>query len=256
MESTVAISRDEPLAVVTLNRPQALNALDAGLRRDLREALDALHGDDAVRAIVLTGAGRAFCAGVDLKEAGSVTAEQVPAWYGELREVYRAIRLLDKPIVAAVNGVATGGGFQIALACDLRLGTPDTRMGQPEINAGIPSIMGSFWMSLHLGLALNQELSLTGRLMDADECRAVGLLGRVVPGDELLPAACAAARELAAKAPTALRLTKARFRELTQAAFEDAARAAIAGQQACFRQGEPQAAVARFLAEREARRKG
>lgn len=254
MTETVRVERDDALAVLTLHRPDALNALNSALRRDLHAALTAQHADDAVRAIVLTGAGRAFCAGVDLKEAQAVQPEQVAAWYGELRDVYAAIRALDKPIVAALNGVAAGGGFQIALACDLRVGHPGTRMGQPEINAGIPSVMGSFWMSLHLGQALNQELSLTGRLMDADECLRVGVLTRLVESEALLPTATGLARELAAKPPTAMRRTKQRFRELTQAAFDDAARAAIEGQRECYRNGEPQAVMARFIAEREARK--
>ncbi|HKI97172.1 MAG TPA: enoyl-CoA hydratase/isomerase family protein [bacterium] len=255
MFETVRVEHQDALAVLTLHRPDALNALNSPLRRDLLAAITAQHGDDTVRAIVVTGAGRAFCAGVDLKEAQAVQVEQVAGWYGQLRDVYQAIRLLDKPIVAAVNGVAAGGGFQIALACDLRVGQAGTRMGQPEINAGIPSIMGSFWMSLHLGLALNQELSLTGRLMDADECRRVGLLNRLVAETDLLPTALELARELAAKPPVAMARTKQRFRELTQAAFDDTARAAIAGQEAAYRAGEPQAVMARFIAEREARRK-
>ena len=256
MEPTVRIERDEALAIVTLNRPEALNALNAPLRRELLAALRAQHANDSVRAIVVTGAGRAFCAGVDLKEAQAVRVEQVPGWYGELRDVYQALRELDKPIVAALNGVAAGGGFQIALACDLRIGHAGTRMGQPEINAGIPSIMGSYWMSLHLGLALNQELSLTGRLMGAEECRQAGLLSRVVEEAALLAAARELARELAAKPAHAMAHTKRRLRELTQAAFDDAARAAIAGQQACYAAGEPQALMARFIAERANRRQG
>jgi len=254
MDETVNVQRDDAVAVLTLQRPDALNALNSALRRELRAAILAQHADATVRAIVVTGAGRAFCAGVDLKEAQAVQPEQVADWYGELRDVYVAMRDLDKPIVAAVNGVAAGGGFQIALACDLRVGHSGTRMGQPEINAGIPSIMGSFWMSLHLGLALNQELSLTGRLMDAEECRGAGLLTRLVAEDALLPTALELARELAAKPPLAMAHTKRRFRELSEAAFQDAAVAAIAGQQAGYAAGEPQAVMARFLAER-ARRK-
>jgi enoyl-CoA hydratase/carnithine racemase len=110
-------------------------------------------------------------------------------------------------------------------------------------------------MSLHLGLALNQELSLTGRLMDADECRRVGVLNRIAPGESLLAEASALARELAARPPIALRRTKQRFRQLTQAAFDDAGRAAVEGQLECYRAGEPQAVMARFIAERDARRK-
>ena len=150
----------------------------------------------------------------------------------------------------------SGAGFQIALASDIRVGTPHTRMGQPEINAGIPSVMGAFWMSLHMGWTRNLELSLTGRLMDAEECRALGLLLHITAGDDLLPKALEVAGELAGKSPTAFRWTKRRYREVTQAAFEDAFRAAVAGQQDCYRNGEPQAAIAAFLEKQAARKSG
>ena len=129
-------------------------------------------------------------------------------------------------------------------------------MGQPEIDAGLPSIMGSFFMTLHLGLSRNIELSMTGRLMDSEECRHIGLLNHLVPTAELMPKAKEVARELAGKAPTAMRLTKRRFRESTQAAFDDAARAAIAAQQESYAAGEPQRIMEAFVAAREARKKG
>ncbi len=254
MYDTVEVEREGELAVLTLNRPDALNALDTHLRRDIVAALGALGADDAVRGVVLTGAGRAFCAGIDLREAQAVDPDDVERWFGEMRDCYQAIREVDKPVVAALNGVAAGGGFQMALAADARVGCPATRMGQPEINAGIPSILGSYWMSLHLGLARNQELSYTGRLMDAEECRGLGLLNDLVPAAELPGRARELAGELAAKPPIAFRRTKRRFREVTQAAFDEAFRAGVAGQQEGYAAGEPQAVMGRFLAER-ARRK-
>lgn len=255
MPPTILIDRQEPVAVVTLNRPEALNALNMEMRREIVAAMEALNRDDAIQALVVTGAGeRAFCAGLDLKEARRVSPEEVEARFGEMRDMYQAIRLLDKPLIAAVNGVAAGAGFQIPLVADIRVGHEGTRMGQPEINAGLPSIMGSYFMTLHLGLSLNIELSMTGRLMDAEECRRVGLLNHLVPRAQLMSKAQELARELAQKAPTAMRWTKRRFREITQAGFDEAARAAIAAQQEAYRHGEPQRIMEAFVAARAERK--
>jgi enoyl-CoA hydratase/carnithine racemase len=127
-------------------------------------------------------------------------------------------------------------------------------MGQPEINAGLPSIMGSFFMTQFLGLSKNIELSMTGRLMDAEECRELGLLNRLVPSEHLMPEALGVARELATKAPTAIRLTKRRFREITQSGFDAAFRAAVEAQQESYRAGEPQRIMEEFVASRAARK--
>jgi enoyl-CoA hydratase/carnithine racemase len=215
-----------------------------------------LNADPAVRAIVITGAGeRAFCAGLDLKEARLTAPDEVEARFGEMRDMYQSLRLLDKPLVAAINGVAAGAGFQIGLVADIRVGHEGTRMGQPEINAGLPSIMGSYLMTLHLGLSRNVELSMTGRLMDAEECLRIGLLNHLVAGGELMDRALALARELGEKAPTAIRWTKRRFRELTQAGFDEAARAAVAAQQEAYRSGEPQRIMEAFVASRAERKR-
>jgi enoyl-CoA hydratase/carnithine racemase len=257
MEPLVLVESHDELAVVTLNRPQALNALNAALRREVAETMGRLGADDRVRAVILRGAGdRAFCAGLDLKEARQVTPEEVEARFGEMRAMYESLRALEKPLVAALNGVAAGAGFQMALLSDLRLGHSGTRMGQPEINAGLPSIMGSYLMTLHLGLARNLELSLTGRLMDAEEAARIGLLNRVVPREELMNESLRLAGELGAKAPTAVRWTKRRFREITQAGFDAAARAAVQAQQEAYRQGEPQRIMEAFAASRGSASRG
>jgi enoyl-CoA hydratase/carnithine racemase len=257
MPSAVLIERREPLALVTLNRPEALNALNSEMRRGITSAMESLNAEEAIRALVITGAGeRAFCAGLDLKEARHVSPEQVEARFGEMRDMYQAIRLLDKPLVAAVNGVAAGAGFQIALVSDIRLGHEGTRMGQPEINAGLPSIMGSYFMTLHLSLSRNVELSMTGRLMDAEECRRIGLLRDLVPRDRLLGEALEVANELAQKPTTAMRWTKRRFREITQAGFDEAARAAVTAQQESYRHGEPQRIMEAFVVSRAERKRG
>ena len=252
MTQVVRIERDDGgIAVLTLNRPKALNAISIELAEGLVGALEECGADPATRAVVLTGAGeRAFSAGVDLREASTMEVSRIEAWFGTVCRAYAAILAIDKPVVAALNGLAAGAGFQIALVSDLRVGHPGTRMGQPEINAGLPSIMGSYWMTLHLGWAKNQELSYTGRFMDCAECERLGLLAAVVEAGEVPGRAKELAGELAAKAPVAFRRTKARFRELAMRGFEEAFRAGTLGQQAAYAEGEPQAIMASFLARR------
>jgi len=237
------------IALLILNRPQALNAISRELARGVAAALLRLDADPAVKGIVLTGSGdRAFCAGVDLQEARQVQVHEIEDWFGLVCNCYRQILMTGKPVIAALNGLATGGGFQMSLVSDLRVGHPGVKLGQPEINAGIPSVMGSYWMSLHLGWSMNQELSMTGRMMDAAEAQRLGLLNRVVPADQVVPTACELARHLAGKLPTAWARTKQRFREVALKGFDEAFRAGVLGQQEAFARGEPQRFIDGFFA--------
>lgn len=253
MSAPVQVSHAEGIATLAFDREEALNALDTGLARAIQQALLELDADAAVEGIVLTGRGRAFCAGADLAEAAGQTPDTVPAWFSTLAETYRAILSVDKPVIAAINGTAAGAGFQISLVSDMRVAARGARLGQPEINAGIPSIMGSYWMSLHLPRAVNQDLSLTGRLMDTEEATRHGLLQKVVEAEDLLEEATALARALAAKSPPAWAATKARFRLEALSGFDAALAEAISGQQEAFRAGEPQRILAEFLARKAAR---
>jgi enoyl-CoA hydratase/carnithine racemase len=241
---------------VILNRPHALNAVNGELRDQLISALQTLDAETDVRAIVVSGAGeRAFCSGQDLEEAVSFDAEGVAGWLNHLRVAFQAIRDLRKPAVAAFNGVAAGAGFQIGLLCDLRVGYPELKIGQPEINAGLASVIGSYLMTLHLGLSKNLELSLTGNLISGNEAHALGLINYLVPRGEVLTKALAVAEALAAQAPNAVRLTKQRFRELTQSGFDAAIDAAIEANKIAYASGEPQAQMRKFLAQRAAKNK-
>lgn len=241
---------EDRVLVLTLNRPDALNAIDTVLRDALIEALAGVDADDGVNAVVITGAGKGFCSGQDLSETARYALDDVPDWLRANHRLYGAVRALDKPAVAAFNGVAAGAGFQIGLCCDLRVGYPEMRIGQPEIKAGLASIVGSQMMTQYLGYGHNVELSLLGELVDGRRAYELGLLNRLVERDQVLPAALELAGRLAALPPTAMRLTKQRFRALTQPGFDAALDAAIAAQQAAYCSGEPQAAMARFLAAR------
>lgn len=251
MSRFIRVEQDGDLAVVTLNRPEVLNAWHAPMRAEIAEAMKRLNADPSVRAIILTGAGeRAFSAGQDLNETRTFDAEGGVAWVDEWRRLYGAIRALDKPLVAALNGVAAGSAFQVALLADVRIGHPDVRMGQPEINSGIASTLGPWLMEEMLGLSRTVELTLSGRMMDAAECHQIGLIHRLVPKAEVMAAARETARALGAKPPVAMRLNKRRFREVTEAGFTEALEAGIPIQRESYGSGEPQRCMTQFLAEK------
>ena len=244
----------DDVELVLLDRPDKLNALSVPMRRELVSAIGRAGADAGVRAVVLSGAGeRAFCAGQDLEETQGFDADNTEGWVAETRALYDAIRRFEKPLVAAVNGVAVGAGFQTALLCDLRIGHPGVRMGQPEINAGLPSTLGPWVMWPTLGAAKTVELTLTGRMVEAEECLQLGLLNEAVPAEQVLDRAFEIARQLAAKPPVAMSLTKRRFRELTQDSFEDALAAGVRLQREAFATGEPQQTMRAFF---EKRRRG
>jgi enoyl-CoA hydratase/carnithine racemase len=254
MGTSVKVESRGTTALVVLDRPAALNAVNAELREELIAALNDVNAAREVRAVVLTGAGeRAFCSGQDLDEARSYSADEVPGWLTRQHAMYQAARDLDKPCIAALGGVAAGAGFQIALCCDLRIGYPELKIGQPEIRAGLASIVGSYMMTLHVGLAHNLELSLAAKLLTGTRAYEIGLVTELVRREKVLGRALALAAELAALPPTAVRLTKRRLRELSQPGFDAALEAAKVAQREAYASGEPQAAMQRFFDERAAR---
>jgi enoyl-CoA hydratase len=206
----VDVEQREAVALVTVNRPEALNALDLEHAQELRSVLERLAEDRAARVVVLTGAGeKAFVAGADIKYMHGLSPLEARAW-GELG--HRCAELLEtmpKPTIAAVNGFALGGGCELALACDLRLAASTAKLGQPEINLGIvPGWGGTQRLARTTTLGYAKELIFTGRTVAADEALARGLVNEVCEPAELLPRALALATELAAKGPLALAAAK------------------------------------------------
>jgi len=246
--SVVLVEHREALALVTLNRPESLNAVNAQMREALIEALSELNLDSSVRAVIIAGAGdRAFCSGQDLNETSRYTIDDVDTWLTRQHAMYQAVRDLDKPCIAAWNGVTAGAGYQIGLCADLRVGFPDLKLGQPEIRAGLASVVGSYLMTLQLGQSQNVQLSLTGELISGQRAYELGLINHLVPREQVLQKALSVALELTKLGPTAIRLTKQRFRELSQPGFDAALVAAKKAQREAYRSGEPQAAMQRFL---------
>jgi len=244
------------VGIITLSRPETLNAWHRPMRDELIDALKNYENNQNIRATILTGTGdRSFCAGQDLEEAEKFDPDGAEAWMEEWHVLYDLIRSLTKPLVAALNGLAAGSGFQVALLADVRIAHPEVTMGQPEINSGIASVTGPWIMKEMLGLSRTIELTLTGRMMDAQECYHIGLLHKIVPREQLMKQALQTASLLAAKPPIAMRLTKQRFREATEQGFQDMLVAGVRIQRESYATGEPQAVMKEFLSKRTAKPK-
>lgn len=201
------IDRDGSVAVVTVNRPKVLNALNTQTLDELRRAILALKHDDSVRAVVLTGAGeKSFIAGADINELAvqTPTTGREHAMAGQ--HVLDLIEHMGKPVIAAINGYALGGGCELAMACTLRIAADTARLGQPEITLGIiPGYAGTQRLARIIGRGRALELLLTGDQISAPEAHRLGLVNRVVPAADLMRDARALAATLAAKAPVAVR---------------------------------------------------
>jgi enoyl-CoA hydratase len=201
------LERDGATAIVTINRPKVLNALNSQTIDELRRAMLDLQRDDEVRAIVLTGAGeKSFVAGADINELAvqTPTGGRDHALTGQ--HVFDVIENLGKPVIAAINGFALGGGCELAMACTLRIAADSARLGQPEINLGlIPGYAGTQRLPRLVGKGKAMEMILTGAPIDAGEAQRIGLVHRVVPAAELMSEARKLAAQLAASAPIALR---------------------------------------------------
>jgi enoyl-CoA hydratase len=201
------IERDGAVLIITINRPKVLNALNAPLLADLSAAIDDAAADAGVRGVVITGAGeKAFVAGADINEL----SEQTPIAGRERARrgqgLFDRIERLGKPVIAAVNGFALGGGCELAMACTMRLAADTAKFGQPEINLGlIPGYAGTQRLARLVGRGRALELLLSGHSISADEALRIGLVNRVVPAAQLLTEARALAQTLASKAPIAVR---------------------------------------------------
>ena len=196
--ANIVVERQGPVGVVRLNRPQALNALNAALVAELGRAFDDLEGDEQIAAIILTGNDKAFAAGADIKEMAEKTYIEA---YAEdfITRGWERVAQCRKPVIAAVAGFALGGGCEVAMMCDIVIAADDARFGQPEINLGtMPGAGGTQRLPRFIGKAKAMDLCLTGRMMDAAEAERLGLVSRIVPADRLIAEAMAVAEKIAA----------------------------------------------------------
>ncbi len=203
----IVIEREDGIAVVRLNRPKVLNALNIPLMTELVDALEALDDDREARCIVITGNARAFAAGADIAEMADATVVEMVRRNQFAR--WERIRKVRTPLIAAVSGFALGGGCELAMMCDMIVAAESARFGQPEILIGvIPGAGGTQRLTRAVGKALAMEIVLTGRQITAQEAHAAGLVNRVVPNERYLDAAKELAREVAARPPIAVMMGK------------------------------------------------
>jgi enoyl-CoA hydratase len=207
MFENLLVAREAAVAVLTINRPQVLNALNGPTLDELRRVIDDLTDDGSVRALIVTGAGeKAFVAGADIGELAAQRPAESRDHARRGQRVFEGIEQMGKPVIAAINGFALGGGCELAMACTFRLAADTARLGQPEVNLGlIPGFAGTQRLARLVGRPAALDLLLTGRQVTADEARRIGLVDRVVPAADLMREARAAAEELASKPPIAVR---------------------------------------------------
>jgi len=201
------LARDGAVAVVTLNRPKVLNALNNQTLTELASCLAALKADDTVRAIILTGAGeKSFVAGADINELAALSPVEGQGHARRGQLIFDAGEQMGKPVIAAINGFALGGGCELAMACTMRIAADTARFGQPEINLGLlPGYAGSQRLPRLVGKGIAMEILLTGDMVSAARAYEIGLVNRVVPAAQLMTEATKLAQALAAKAPIAVR---------------------------------------------------
>ncbi|WP_160331165.1 enoyl-CoA hydratase/isomerase family protein [Bradyrhizobium macuxiense] len=244
--------RDKML-VLTINRQARYNAWTEALREEFtRKLLDANEAED-VDALIITGAGpNAFCAGADLGETNS-DSDAVSAGLERFIACYDAVRSFSKPLVAAVNGVAAGSGFQLIQFCDYVVAHPGVRMGQTEVNSGLPSVFGTWLMWERIG-SRAYELSLQGRLMLAEEAKQLGFVNEIVEQSKVLHTALDVARRLANQPRLAFKLSKAANRQFDKERYAEAMKRAIAVYREAFENGEAQRQVSQFFENRRDRK--
>ena len=252
---SIRVERDDAVAIVTVDRPDALNALDVATLTELRDRLEELAGDADTRVVVLTGAGdRAFIAGADIKYMSALDVTQGKAWGALGHQAARLLETMPQPTIAAINGFALGGGCELALACDLRYASAKAKLGQPEIKLGIiPGWGGTQRLARATTIGFAKELILTGRTIDAAEARAHGLVNAVYEPQELMAKSLETARQLAKLSPIALAAAKAAANRALQGDHADNLASEADHFGALFSSEDAKEGLSAFVEKRDAR---
>ncbi len=254
---TLSCEENDHIARVTLNRPEVLNALNPEMYGELGTLLRRIAADKNIRIVIITGAGRAFAAGADISAMVSMTpieAKELARFGGQATGFIREMR---QPVIAALNGMALGGGWEIALACDIRIASQKAKIGLPEINVGvIPGGGGTQRMVELVGLATTKELIFTGRILSAEEAYALGMLNKVVEHEALMPTVQELALSMVGKSPVALCLAKAAINKTRESFLSDGLDYEIERFADCFSYQDQQEGMRAFLEKRPANFRG
>lgn len=244
-ETAVIYKKKENVGIIQFNRPHRLNAINESLLKGFIDQLKVAQKDPDVRSVILTGAGRAFCAGEDLKETSSgKTFKQWTIEVDALQDVQRVILGLGKPLIAAVNGYAVGGGLEFALSCDIRIAAEGAQFGFPETSVGLTvTTAGTKLITQIVGLGKAKELILTGRFIDAQEALGMGLVTKVVDSESLIDQAMKTCRSINERSPLALKLSRIAIDQGMNASFEQILELEASHLLTCIYSNEQQALV-------------
>lgn len=208
--ANVTLEKEGSIAVVTINRPKALNALNSETLKDIETVIDELANDDAIFAVIVTGSGeKAFVAGADITEMKDLNVMEGRKFGILGNKVFRKLENLEKPVIAAVNGFALGGGCELSMACDIRIASTKAKFGQPEVGLGItPGFGGTQRLARIVGTGMAKEMIYTGKIINAEEAFRIGLVNKIVEPDKLMDEARSLANTIAMQAPIAVKLCK------------------------------------------------
>jgi len=231
------LSPEENIAVIKLNRPDTLNAFSPEMLNELDNVLDEINRDNTIRAVIITGEGeRAFSAGADLKTASSLDEAGARKYLEQGQRLFKKVEDLNKPVIAAINGWALGGGLELAAACDIRIASEEAKLGSPEVRIGlIPGWGGTQRISKIIGVGRAEELILTGGQIGAKDAEKIGLVNKVVSKDELMSTANWTAGQIAANAPIAVRVAKTLVKKSPELGIVEGNRLELDGIMQCFR---------------------
>ncbi|WML34472.1 short-chain-enoyl-CoA hydratase [Clostridium sp. OS1-26] len=220
----IIFEKNDKVAIISINRPKALNALNSETLKELDCVIDMIAEDNEIYAVILTGAGeKAFVAGADITEMKDMSVAEGRKFGILGNKVFRKIDLLEKPVIAAVNGFALGGGCELSMACDIRIASTNAKFGQPEVGLGItPGFGGTQRLARIAGMAIAKELIFTGRIIKAEEALRVGLVNKVVELDKVMEEAISFANTIASQAPIAVKYCKAAINRGMQCDIETA----------------------------------
>ncbi|MBK9706632.1 MAG: enoyl-CoA hydratase/isomerase family protein [Acidobacteria bacterium] len=257
MPETILIERRGRVALITINRPDKLNALNIKTRQETAEALDELRTDDEIRVVVITGAGeKAFVAGADINEFAGRSAIQQRTIM-KAKSIFTAAEDFPKPIIAMINGFCLGGGCELALSCDIRIASDKSRFGQPEINLGIiPGGGGTQRLTRLVGEGKAMQMILTGEMIDAQEAYRIGLVNDVYPADQLESKTMELAGKIAEKSPVALAMAKTAVKNAARMNLREGLDQEIDLFALCFSSEDKEEGVRAFLEKRKADFKG